>query len=66
MEKAEQAKKEVIKVDYDEDYVGPAPKSAWRPANVRRSEELASWIAQQGKKSGRRVRTDHPKKKADN
>lgn len=34
MEKAEQAKKEVIKVDYDEDYVGPAPKSAWMPANA--------------------------------
>jgi hypothetical protein len=35
-------------------------------SNVRRSEELAAWIAQQGKKSGRRVRRDHPKKKADN
>jgi hypothetical protein len=43
MEKAEQAKKEVIKVDYDENYVGPAPKSAWMPASELKGDK------QQGK-----------------
>jgi hypothetical protein len=42
MEKAEQAEKEVIKVDYDEDYVGPAPKSAWMPASELNGEKKQS------------------------